>query len=92
MLGRYGKMLRRRLRAQVTLLQQLRLLDHLAGIPQKLRAFLGQRDALVRALENRDPDFFLQIADGVRQARLGNEQPLGSLVHGASARHLDHIF
>ena len=58
------------------------LLEHLARIGEEFLALDRQRDALVRAPEDRDAELFLQCVDGGRQARLRDEEPLRRLCDG----------
>ena len=58
------------------------LLEHLTRIGEEFLALDRQRDALVRAPEDRDAELFLQCVDGGRQARLRDEEPLRRLCDG----------
>lgn len=70
MLGRNGTQLFGRFFVEVTLFQQFGLLDHLLGILQKFAAFRCQCDAFGGPDEQFQADFFLQVLDGIREARL----------------------
>ncbi|MNC21989.1 hypothetical protein D3C75_699770 [compost metagenome] len=91
MLGGHGKMLRRRFGVEIPALQQLRLLDHLPGVAEELRPFLGQHNPLVGPLKNSNAGLFLQLLDGAGQAGLGDEQPFSRFVHRAPGRYLQHV-
>ena len=47
-------------------------MQHLACIADELHAFRGDDDAGAAANKDGDADFFLDVFDGVGQARLGN--------------------
>jgi len=56
----------------VFILQKLHLMQHLARIADELHAFRRDDDAGAAADKDGDADFFLDVFDGVGQARLGN--------------------
>ncbi|MNP76398.1 hypothetical protein D3C76_1736260 [compost metagenome] len=70
MLCGHGEVLGRGLRIQIPALQELRLLNDLSGVAEKLRPLLRQRDSLIRAFKYRDMNLLLQLPNSVGEAGL----------------------
>ena len=60
--------------ALVLLLQKVSLFEHLPGVSQKRLTLRCHHDAFVRAFEDDDAHFSLQIVDCGGDGRLGHEQ------------------
>lgn len=76
---------------RVAALQQVRLLHHLAGVGQKPRAFLGGGHAAAGALEDLDAHLCLELANGLGEAGLRDEEPRGGGRDRSGVRHLDYV-
>ena len=64
-------------------LNELHLVDDRARVLIELFALVGQRNALVRAVEDAHLEFVFQIADGLAQIGLRDKQLLRGLVDAA---------
>ena len=74
-LARHAEMWHATLVGLVLAFEQLGLLDDLAGIAQKRRALLGDRHALVCALEDMHAHLAFQLADSRRDGGLRHKKP-----------------
>ena len=88
-IGRDGQHRRMLLLRQA--LNELHLVDDRARVLIELFALIGQRNALVRAVEDAHLEFVFQIADGLAQVRLRDEQLFCGLVDTALLRNGDKI-
>ena len=77
--------------AFVTLLEQVRLFEHLTGVAEKRLALGGGHHALARPVEHGDPHLALQVAHGGCHARLRHEQAPCRLGDAAARGHLDDV-
>ncbi len=87
-LARHAEVRRGVGRALVAALEQVGLLEHLAGVAQEGLALLGERHALARAVEDLHAHLALQVAHGCRDAGLRHEEPARRLGDVAALRHL----
>ncbi len=87
-LARHAEVRRGVGRALVAALEQVGLLEHLAGVAQEGLALLGERHALARAVEDLHAHLALQVAHRRRDAGLRHEEPPCRLGHVAALRHL----
>ena len=90
-LARDGEDAAHRRVADVAALEQVGLLDDLAGVAEEARALLGERDASRRAVEDRDAHLGLELAHGLREARLRDEEALGRLGDRPRVGDLDGV-
>ena len=72
-------------------LNELHLVDDRARVLIELFALVGQRNALVRAVEDAHLEFVFQIADGLAQIGLRDKQLLRGLVDAALLRNGDKV-
>ena len=72
-------------------LNELHLVDDRARVLVELFALVSQHDALVRAVENTHLELVFQIADGLAQIGLRDEQLLRGLVDTALLRNGDKV-
>ena len=77
--------------AFVTLLEQVRLFEDLAGVAEERLALGGGHHALARPVEHGDPHLALQVAHGGCHARLRHEQAPCRLGDAATRGHLDDV-
>ena len=77
--------------AFVTLLEQVRLFEHLTGVAEERLALGGGHHALARPVEHRDAHLAFQIAHGGGHARLRYEKPPRRLGDAAARGHLDDV-
>ena len=69
-LGRHAKLMLDRGRAKIFLFDEFYLSQHLPSISQKLFSLRSQSHTPVGAVKNGQPNFLLQLSDGIRQAGL----------------------
>ena len=77
--------------AFVTLLEQVRLFEDLAGVAEERLALGGGHHSLARPVEHGDPHLALQVAHGGGHARLRHEQAPCRLGDAAARGHLDDV-
>ena len=91
MLGRYGKALLRGGPLDEALLEHVCLLNDLAGIAQKLRAFRREFNAPVRAGEDFEAELLFEVAHRAGDIRLGCIEVSFCCIDGAVLGHGDEI-